>query len=312
MKSQPRASATRGARQTARSGRRRRALVLVLAAGLLVWGPTPSPATAAPPLWRVLGRGGEVDLFGSVHLLSPNLAWRTPELEAAIRSATSVWFEIPFDAADQRLASEIALSRGRLPPGQGLLRLLAPKEKSRLLEIGLREGLPADTLDRYRPWLADLMLSVLSYEADGAQASSGVEEQISKDLPGTVRRGAFETAEQQIGLFADVPQKDQLRSLKETVDELSTDPGAFQRLEDAWLAGDLARIDAEAVQPLRRSSPGAWRRLVFDRNRRWADQIVKLLDGGGRTLVVVGAGHLVGAGGVPALLRARGIEVEGP
>ncbi len=35
-----------------------------------------------------------------------------------------------------------------------------------------------------------------------------------------------------------------------------------------------------------------------------------MLDGSGRTLIVVGAGHLVGPDGVPTLLEAEGIQVE--
>jgi uncharacterized protein YbaP (TraB family) len=51
-------------------------------------------------------------------------------------------------------------------------------------------------------------------------------------------------------------------------------------------------------------------RLVYDRNARWTDQIAELLDGEDDVLVVVGAGHLVGDRGVPALLEKRGFKVD--
>jgi len=40
--------------------------------------------------------------------------------------------------------------------------------------------------------------------------------------------------------------------------------------------------------------------------------ILKRLEGQGEAVMVVGVGHLVGPDSVPALLRARGIPVEGP
>jgi hypothetical protein len=61
-----------------------------------------------------------------------------------------------------------------------------------------------------------------------------------------------------------------------------------------------------------KQAPGEYRLLVVARNRRWLGQILKRLDGKGEAVMVVGVGHLVGPDSVPALLRARGISVEGP
>ncbi len=55
-----------------------------------------------------------------------------------------------------------------------------------------------------------------------------------------------------------------------------------------------------------------YERLVAARNRRWAVEIERLLKSGRRVLIVVGVGHLVGPDSVPALLRRRGVAVEGP
>jgi uncharacterized protein YbaP (TraB family) len=55
-----------------------------------------------------------------------------------------------------------------------------------------------------------------------------------------------------------------------------------------------------------------YERLLAGRNRRWTEQILERLAGSGTTVIVVGAGHLTGPDGVPALLRARGLAIEGP
>ncbi len=278
----------------------------------LIFAAAPMPAAAAPPIWRVQGPHAEITLFGSVHLLSHETRWRTPALDADLARADAVWFEIPFDAASQAAAGQAALQRGVLPTGQTLTALLTPSQRTALADLEAAEGLSPAAIDRFRPWLADTTLSIVYFQKRGADASLGVEEQIAAGLPPTVARGAFETAQQQIGFFADMPVKDQLDSLTETLDEIEKDPDAFDRLSAAWARGDVSAIDREAVQKLKAEAPGTYRLLVVDRNRRWADRIQQLLQGDKRIFIVVGVGHLVGSDSVPALLRARGIKVEGP
>ena len=270
------------------------------------------PAHAAPPLWHIKGAGGEITLFGSVHLLSRSTDWRTPALDAELQKADAVWFEIPFDAASQMAAGQAAIQRGMLPAGQTLSQLLSPAQQAELLHLEQAEGLSPAALDRFQPWLADTTLSIVYFQRRGADAALGVEEQISSTLRSGVERGAFETAQQQIGFFADLPLHDQLDSLNETLEEIEKDPDAFDRLSQAWARGDVRAINQEAVETLRTEAPGTYQRLVVDRNRRWVDQIMKLLEGRKRIFIVVGVGHLVGADSVPALLRARGVNVEGP
>jgi hypothetical protein len=49
-----------------------------------------------------------------------------------------------------------------------------------------------------------------------------------------------------------------------------------------------------------------------DRNRRWAPKIEAMLKEKHVFFVTVGAGHLTGPVGLPALLRKAGYKVDGP
>ena len=64
--------------------------------------------------------------------------------------------------------------------------------------------------------------------------------------------------------------------------------------------------------PLWKASPTLYKRLITERNARWADQLRRRLKGRGVVIVIVGMGHLIGPQGVPARLRAMGVAVDGP
>ncbi len=266
---------------------------------------------AAPQVWVARDADSEIVLFGSIHVLPPELQWRTPTLDAALGNADDIWFELPVDPETEQETARIATAKGLLPFGQSLFALLPPRAAARLVRMADKLGVDKVVLDRMKPWLAEIALAGAIYRKSGASSEGGVEAVISAALPPQVTRRAFETPDQQLSLFDGSSMADQIASLSETLDEIETQPNTFRDLVRAWSAGDTKGLEQETTA-LRRASPDLYRRLVTERNTAWVKVLSERLQGHGRTVVIVGVGHLVGHDGVPARLRALGYSVSGP
>ena len=283
-------------------------LGLITLAALLVAG----PALAKPPVWIVRDADSEMVIFGSVHVLPPGLDWRPAKLDAALSTAEDLWFELPMGQATETEIAGLAASKGVLPNDQTLSALLSPAGGEALAKAGQRYGLTPGFLDRLEPWFAEVALAGAEFRAKGANTDSGVEKSVNATAPATARRMAFETPAQQIALFDEAPVAAQVASLEESLAQMDSDPDAYDRLIAAWMTADTAALVKDALTPLKTASPVLYARLVSDRNAAWTRTLDQRLKGKGRTVVVVGVGHLLTADGAPARLRALGYSVEGP
>lgn len=270
------------------------------------------PAAAEPPVWIVKGKGAEIVLFGSVHVLPPGLDWEPAALRRAIADADDIWFELPIDPAAEAETARLATKLGELPPEQSLFKLLPPEDADRMARVAQSYDASPMLLDRLKPWLAEIALAGAAYRKAGAVTGLGVEQALSAEAPPTAKRYAFETPAEQLAIFADTPMSEQLASLRETLKDMEAKPDEFALLVHAWVSGDIAGLDREALEALREASPDLFRRIVTERNERWVKVLQARLKGQGRAVVVVGVGHLVGPGGLPARLRALGYSVQGP
>jgi uncharacterized protein YbaP (TraB family) len=286
---------------------RRRAVLAALAVAFLC-----GPARAAPPMWRVTGPRGSAVLFGSIHLLPAGLAWRTAALTKALAGADELWFEIPIGGDDDARTARSLLEKGELPKGDSLAAHLPPALLRRLDGDAAALGLPPEALTHMRPWLADATLSIAADARSGALLSEGVERQIDAWTPPSAKRRALETAADQVAVLAGGSLQEQIDLLGVTLDEIEAKPDRYPILVDAWSRGDLATLRKEALDPLEAASPRAYRALITDRNWRWLREIDHRLRQGGDIVIVVGVGHLIGPDGLPPLLRADGLKVEGP
>lgn len=284
----------------------------LLALALLLVSACAPAAEAKPPIWVIRDADSEMVLFGSVHVLPPGLDWRPAKLDSAIPAADDIWFELPIDPASESEVAGIAASRGVLPDGQSLSAMLSADGQARMKRIIAKYNLSPALIDRLEPWFAEVALATAQFRYAGADANSGVEKALSTTAPAHVKREAFETPAQQIALFDGAPMAEQLASLEQSLKDLETNPDAYDDLVRAWMDGDLDALDKDALEPLRKAAPALYARLVTQRNAAWVKTLETRMAGSGKTVVVVGVGHLVGRDGVPARLRALGYSVEGP
>jgi hypothetical protein len=269
-------------------------------------------AIAKPPVWVVKDKNSELVLFGSVHILPHDLDWSSPALDRALKDADDIWFELPIDAKSEAMTAALATQAGVLAPDQSLFKLLAPQDAELLSKVAAAYDVSPALLDRLQPWLAEIALAAGAYRRMGADAASGVEKTIAAMATPKAKRRAFETPAEQVALLSGGPWDEQVASLRETMQEMDERPDEFSVLIKAWTDGDLQALDREALAPIRDKTPNLYRRLVTERNDRWTKVLDARLKGHGRTVVVVGVGHLLGPDVVPARLRALGYSVTGP
>lgn len=265
-------------------------------------------AQAEPAIWVVKGPHATVYLFGTVHALQPDHPWQSAKIEAAIKESGTLWLEIP-NPDDSASMQPLILQLG-MDPAHTLSSRLTPDQVTKLNKAAA--GLPggAALLEPMKPWLAGMMLSLAPVLQAGYDPDSGVEFALKPEFTkvGKPVKG-FETAEQQIHYFADMSDKAQLDFLTSELDDADTAADKLRQMVGAWYAGDLAKLDELNNADFRDKYPDLFQILVVKRNQNFTTQIEEMLKGEGVSFVAVGAGHLVGKDGVPAMLQKQGYKV---
>ncbi|MFT3810442.1 MAG: TraB/GumN family protein [Micropepsaceae bacterium] len=298
------------------------ATAIALAAGsALAEAPAPAAApaaaetkTATPAIWTIAKPGGgTITMFGSVHLLPPNLEWRTAAFNEAFAKADVVTFEMPLDDATSPEFMSYVQQHMMNPPGVTLSTLLTPEEKTRVEAAATAVGAPFGMLEPFRPWMAAIQLSMGFVLKEGFDPNSGVDRKIEAEAKAAGKTlDSFETGKDQIDIFINLPPEQEKAFLVIGAAEMVDNPHMLGELVDSWAAGDTAKID-EVMNSGIESMPDLGKALLEDRNARWVDKITSVyMNDTKNYLVIVGAAHLAGDKGVPTMLRAKGIEVTGP
>lgn len=267
-------------------------------------------AAAAPAMWLVRSPHAEIYLFGTLHALSPDTKWRTPLYDAVYARAHTLWFET--DIADARTADiQDLVAKYGVDPDRTLSEKLAEPDVT-----ALSRQTDIARIEHLRPWAAALMLSMQPVLARGGKVTAGVDEAVSRQAMAAPDKRVkyFESLKDQTLIFADLPEASELRYLSDVIQDRSRPRGALtgqEPLQQAWLDGDLARLGPALVGEMKTRNPALYDALLKRRNAAWADILTReLAIGDDVELVNVGALHMVGDDGLPALLMARGFDVE--
>ena len=280
---------------------------------------TGSPATtsskktvATPAIWRVKGTHGTLYLFGSVHVMKPDVEWDTGKVKSAFDSADVLYLEIA--NVDDTAAAQPLLMQYGLDPQHPLSEKISKEDLATLDSAVKAIGMPGETMmEPMRPWLVSMMLSVLPMAKAGFAPNTGIDMALlSQAKKANKQVKGFETMEDQVHLLADVPESEQITMLHKDLTELEKSTAQMNELVAAWQKGDVERIGAIDNEELATKYPAVYKRMVVDRNQRWADTLNGVLKdpGTGTVFVAVGAAHLAGPDSVIQMLEKDGWKVE--
>jgi hypothetical protein len=162
-----------------------------------------------------------------------------------------------------------------------------------------------------RPWLLAQTVAQIEFESAGLDADNGVDAWFVRRAAATKPVVSLETLEEQIQLFATLPDALQEKLLRDMLDETDAFLETTHAILRAWERGDEATLLELLIGAPDDPELAEFHRLVFvERNHRMSERLEALARDGRARFAVIGTGHLIGPESVPSLLEARGFRVR--
>ncbi len=309
------------------------ALCLVTGIGLLgaspaarAQGPRTCPADAQPLtaelfaaakaqatdrglLWRISKDGKASFLYGTLHVGKAGWMAPGPLLLRALQASDVLALEL--DPLDQNVQTDMMAAMAARPPVY-----LPPQLQARLRKAWDAACLSAAAQENMAVEMQAYTLGLMADRQGGFDATYG-----SELLLSLVMRGAgkpvvsLETAALQMQMLFGRNHAESVEIVQGALDELENGRARDLLLKTVrlWETADLAELElypqwCECTKTA--LDREMLRRLLEARNPGMADGIDRLHGEGKRTFAAVGAMHMIGATGLPALLAQRGYTVE--
>lgn len=273
--------------------------------------PVAAAATDRGFLWRIEKGGHASWLYGTLHVGKADWLIPGPRVMSALRQADTIALELdPLDTTSMQ---------GMLAPGdpQRLAEVMTTGRAARLERqwkaacVGNEGGARA----RLRPLLQVTVLALLAGRVEGLYGDFGIDAMLAGVARGARKPlVALETVESQLALLTADTAEEEATQIDQALDELESGRlrGRLSQLATMWADSDLAMLGRYAEWCDCLQTPAERKQmaqLLDQRNPHLADGIEALHVGGKHVFAAVGSLHMVGATGLPELMRQRGFKV---
>lgn len=271
---------------------------------------------AAPPrglFYKISKNGRTAYLFGTIHVGKADFyPLDMATMQALVQSSELV---VELDATQTDKMKAAIQHYAMLPAPQTLDAILPPELGKRLQTQFDILGVPRETVQSWKPWMATLALVMGAMQKSGFDPGYATDIyliMLGKGLNKPVTE--LESIDYQLQLFDTLSHQEQLDFLSESLATLETgqQQGDTQVLIEAWLNNDAEKLHQLSLKSFRdnpRTARWMKQKLFTERNQHMAEKIDRMLTEGHTPFVAVGALHLTGKDGLPALLEKRGYRV---
>jgi len=200
--------------------------------------------------------------------------------------------------------------------GQRLDKLLSSSEYETVKAIITRSGMPADLAALFKPWIVTMILSVSDCERAKVQRGDPVLDMEIAEIG--AKRGlkvvGLETIPEQLKALASVPQSEQLKMLRTSLQYADRTNDLMETLVQLYLHREISAALPFQIALAKEAGigddafAGFQQKMLVERNAKMERAAEPMLEEGG-LFIAVGALHLPGKKGLVALLRQAGYSV---
>jgi uncharacterized protein YbaP (TraB family) len=261
-------------------------------------------------LWKVSEGDKSIFLLGSIHYLRKENYPLNQAILDAFDASDRLVLEIDLQNTPAGAAQRLTLEKAVYRDGSNLAQNVSQETYQLASKRAAELGIDMQVVQPMKPWFVAMTMLAVKLQRMGLDPKLGVDHHLAERAKRDGKpTSGLETLEFQLGIFDQLSKREQELMLRETAGELERIDKNVKDIVESWLKGDGERLAALLLAGMRQY-PELQQKLVIERNRRWLDQIAKLVEQGNNAMVVVGAAHLVGQEGIVDMLKARGFSVE--
>lgn len=282
----------------------------LILAMLCAWLPCAAFAAGHPvTMWLAEGQSNRIYILGSVHLLRRADHPLPKALDDAYDDAEALIMELDMDDLDAAMMQAATNRLGIIQDERTLKDFMGEALFEKAARAAMALDIPFDMLMKTEPWFAAITIEQLALMRIGFNPLYGVEMHMTmKATQDGKTIDGLETIEEQLAFLDGLSVDAQNDLLMQTLAQGGNIEMLMDDMVRAWRNGDVDFMEETMLEDMAQY-PELYESIVVDRNRRWVDAIEELLDDADDYLIIVGALHLVGEDGVPALLSERGIRI---
>ncbi len=255
-------------------------------------------------LWRIdSGTSSPSYLFGTMHVEDTRINELPAPVMDAFNNSNSLTTEALLDVEQLLLVGTELL----LTDGTTLEELIGPDLFVQVTQALETRGLLPQIAALLKPWAVAVLLS-----QPRTQSGMFLDRRLY-ELAQQRGKSVFglETLSEQLQIFNAMSIDDQIVLLEETLTQIDTIPEIIEKLTQAYLERDLAKLTELANQQFSQSRAHARLKqgLLFDRNKKMMERMQPRISEG-NAFFAVGALHLPGPDGLLSLLQRQGYALS--
>ncbi len=260
--------------------------------------------------WQVDTGGAKVYLLGSIHFADPGFYPLRQDIEQAFNYSDHLVVEINLDEDKAERYQELVRTRGTYPGNETIRQAISEQTYAQLQHELRRLGVPIEMVHKLKPGMLVLTLTAMQVIKMGYMPELGIDQYFLNKASGYKNIIELETVEQQLDLFLNITDAELL--LQETLHSMNEADKLMFDMVRCWKDGDEPCIEKLLFEDALVQYPAftkIYDSLFYQRNENMVKKIKSFIKDEHSYFIIVGAGHLVGEEGIPALLRKAGYKV---